>query len=115
MNKIFLILVLIASSYGLAEKVIRMGAGNTSCSQFLDYAEDKDSLEMTLHGSYAQGVFATMNAISRMGLIDNPELNKTEFAPTIEILRRVLMKHCNEKLTQDFHNAVFITWMNYAQ
>ena len=112
MNKIFLIIVLIASSYGQAQKVIRMGAGNTDCSEFLDYAEDKDSLEMTFHGSYAQGVFATMNTVSEAGLLNE---GVTTFAPKIATLRRVLMKYCDENLTRDYHDAVLAVWVANAK
>ena len=112
MNKIFLILVLLVSSYGQAVNVARMGVGASSCSVFLDYAEDKDGPMMLMFGSYAQGVFAAFNEVSSSELL--PEMRGL-FEPKTPTLRRVLMKHCDENLTQDFHEAVIRVWYANAK
>ena len=113
MNKIFLILVLIASSYGQANTVSRMGVGGSSCSVYLDVAENKDDQTFYLFGSYAQGAFAIFNEVSSSKLLPN---NKSGlFEPKASSLRRVLMKHCEENLTEDFHEAVIRVWYAYAK
>ena len=113
MNKIFLILVLIASAYGQANTVARMGVGASSCSVYLDYAENKDD-QHYLFGSYAQGAFATLNEVSGAELFPNQK-EIILFEPKTPTLRRVLMKHCDENLTQDFHEAVIRVWYEYAK
>ena len=112
MNKIFLILVLIASSYGQA--YILLGAGALDCSEYLDSAEKgRYATDMGLFGGYAQGVFTTMNMLSEIGGL--PYKEGIQFTPNTSTLRRVLMKHCNENLTMKYHQAVGIVWVENAK
>lgn len=111
MNKIFLILVLIASSYGQA--ITTMGAGESNCSEFLDNAEVKDSINMAFYGSFAQGVFMTMNSASSNGIL--PYKEGIEFAPNTPTLRRVVMRFCDENLTMNYYLALINVWAENAK
>ena len=113
MNKIFLIIVLIASSYGQAKGIERLGVGTANCSLFLDNSESADALTMPMFGSYAQGAFATMNTVSRQ-LFPDAKIILT-FSPDTAVLRRVLRKHCDDNLTQNFHDAVLEVWIGNAK
>jgi len=111
MNKIFLILVFLVSSYGQA--FMQLGTGTSNCSEFLDNAEDKDSIGMSLHVSFAQGVFMTMNMSSAIGVL--PYKKDIEFSPSTPTLRRVLMKFCDNNLTMNFHQATLYVWAENAK
>ena len=111
MNKIFLILVLIASGYGQA--FMLLGTGSTNCSEFLDNAEEKDSISMGLYGSFAQGVFTTMNMSSEAGVL--PYKEGIEFSPNTPTLRRVVMRFCDENLTMNYHQALINVWAQNAK
>ena len=111
MNKIFLILVFLVSSYGQAFMLI--GPGALNCSEFLDEAEDKDSIGMSLYGSFAKGVFTTMNMSSDIGVL--PYKKGIQFSPNSPTLRRVLMKFCDKNLTMNFHQATVYVWAENAK
>ena len=112
MNKIFLILVLIASSYGQAYEI--SGAGVSNCSDFLDAAEKGTYASNTvLFVSYAQGAFTTLNMFSEMGKL--PYKEGIQFSPSPTTLRRVFMKFCNENLTMDYSQAVTYVWAENAK
>ena len=106
MNKIFLILVLIASSYGQA--YILLGAGALDCSEYLDSAEKgRYATDMGLFGGYAQGVFTTMNMLSEIGGLPYKEgdmITPEEFdefdLDTVRKINEVEIKRYNKYIEQ---------------
>ena len=117
MNKIFLILVLIASSYGYS--LFRpFGVGASDCSSMLD-ASDKgmNSVDFSMYGIYAQGVFVTMNSVASIGgLAGNfEEFNYKKLETPLPMLKRVLDRYCDNNLTQNYHTAVVDAWMENAK
>ena len=117
MNKIFLIIVLIASSYGYS-LFKPFGAGASDCSSMLD-ASDKgiESVDFSVFGGYAQGVFVTLNSVASIGALGGSmaEFNYKKLETPYPMLKRVLDRYCDNNLTELYHNAVVGAWIENAK
>ena len=117
MNKIFFILVLLVSSYGYSS-FRPFGVGASDCSSMLD-ASDKgmNSVDFSMYGIYAQGVFVTMNSVASIGGLSGnfAEFNYKKLETPLPMLKRVLDRYCDNNLTQNYHTAVVDAWMENAK
>ena len=117
MNKIFLIIVLIASSYGYSS-FRPFGVGTSDCSSMLD-ASDKgmNSVDFSMYGIYAQVVFVTLNYVASFGVFgeDYAEFNYKKLETPLPMLKRLLDRYCDNNLTENYHNAVVRTWIENAK
>ena len=111
MNKIFLIIVLIASSYGHTYMVL--GLGTSECGEVSALAQNIDSPGLELYLIHAQGAFSAMNGLSEIGYLNIP--NKVEFSPKKVTLKLLIKKYCDENLTDNFQDAVMSIWAQNAK
>lgn len=115
MNKIFLILVFISSSYAFVsedkERYEVLGPGLSECGEVVEAAEKGlVSPRYLVFVAYAQGVITTLNATS--SYIYDEQLN---FAPKFPTLSRVIKNYCNENLLDVFHESVVTLWVENAK
>ncbi len=105
MKKIYLILMLVMSSYGFS---LNYQIGDDSCGVFLDQM-DENVVKGQWYMMYAVGWFEAHNFLSKNGILAG--MTENQFSPDQSVLRRSLIKYCNDNLSQKFYLAVGNVWL----
>ncbi len=100
MKKIYLILMLVMSSYGYSYFQI----GTQNCAKFLDEIE-KDTIVGGYMLMYAAGMIDAKNF---------EFMFEKGFEPDEPLLRRSLVKYCEKNLSVRFYRAVNDLWLKNA-
>ena len=111
MKKIYFVLILCVSSFG--HSLVALGAANQNCASFLEDVESLPDTAFSMYGSFAQGTLMTFNWMSEnnaLGIKDGDL-----FEPDTNTMERVLVKHCEENLTQMYFEAVLAIWFINAK
>jgi len=104
MKKIYLILMLVIPSYGFS---LNYQIGNVSCGVFLDEM-DRNVDKGQWYMMYAVGWFEAHNFLSKNGVLAG--MTENQFSPDQSVLRRALIAHCNDNLSENFYLAVGNVW-----
>ena len=103
MKKIYLILMLVISSYGYS---LNYGIGTDSCGVFLDEMENKTEISGYFI-VFALGWIEATNFLSKGNVYSGA--NNKQFTPGESVLRRTLIKYCDNNLSSQFGHAVALS------
>ena len=106
MKKIYLILMLVMSTYGYS---YNYQIGQTSCAEFLDEM-DRGSVKGQWLLMYAMGWYDANNLLSEGGVLGLGF--EKQYAPDLPVLKRSLIKHCDDNLSQKFYMAIGNMWID---